>query len=260
MKKALVFFLCYFTRIYSLYYGSPNLPDTAREGIFIPKDCFFGVKVGYQADYVFDKSLKIANPRSAKAIDVFNYYMQQGVFTFNFIDRFEAYGSMGAIQFHIEPRITQVVRQTYETGNCFTWGLGGRAILFEFSKATLGLDFKYQAASPHIQWIDQNGVPRESVGHTKLRYREWQIGLGLSYALEIFTPYIGAVYNQSSSEYKNLPRDLLPDYKRHFSVNSKKKFGMALGTTLSTGTVFELDLEARMINETAVSAAANVRF
>ena len=260
MKKAFVIFLCCFSRIYSLYYGSPNLPDTAKEGIFLSKDCFLGVKVGYQVDNVFDKSLKVANRRSAKKIDVFNYYMQQGVLTVNFIDRFEVYGSMGAIKFHVEPRNTGVIRQIYETNNHFTWGLGGRAILFEFSKAALGLDFKYQAASPYLERIIQNGVPRESTGGAKLRYREWQIGLGLSYAVEMFTPYIGAIYTQSTGQYKHLPADLLSDHKRHFSVNSRKKFGMALGTTLSTGGVFELDIEARMINETAVSAAANVRF
>lgn len=261
MKKAtLLFFLCFITRIYSLYYGSPNLPDTAVEGFFIPKDFFLGVKVGFQADYVFDKSLKVASSKSARKIDDFNYYMQQGVLTLNFVDRFEVFGSLGSIRFHIEPRNTSVIRQTYETNNTFTWGLGGRGILFEFSKAVLGVDFKYQASSPHFDLMAQNGVPIESVGDAVLRYREWQIGLGLSYTVDIFTPYIGAIYTQSTGQYKYLPHNLLPNHKRHFSVNSRKKFGMAVGTTISTGKIFELDLEARMINETAVSAAANVRF
>lgn len=246
--------------MYALYYGCPNLPDTAREGILIPKDWFLGIKVGFEADYVFDKSLKVANSKSARKIEVFNYYLEQGVLTLNFIDRFEMYGSMGAIHFHIEPRMTGSIRQTYETNYRFTWGLGGRAILFETSKATLGVDFKYQAASPPFDWMSQNGIPRDSIGNAKFRYREWQIGLGLSYDLDMFTPYMAAIYNQSTGQYKYLDRNILPDRKSHFSINSRKKFGMAVGTTLSTGTVFELDLEARMINETAVSAAANVRF
>lgn len=248
------------TRIYGLYYGSPDLPNTAKEGLFIPKECSFGLKVGFQNDYVFDKSLKVANRASARKIEVFNYYLQQGLLTLNFINRFEAYGSLGSIKFHIEPRNSGIVRQVYETKNEFTWGFGARGILFEFSNAALGLDFKYQGSSPSLQWVSHNGVPRETLDGAYLRYREWQLGLGLSYALEMFTPYIGATYNQSTAQYKNLPNDFLPDHKRHFSVNSKKKFGMAVGTTLSTGKAFELDLEARMINETAVSAAANVRF
>lgn len=260
MRKALFACCLCLTRLYGLYYGSPNLPDTAKEGIFIPKECWFGVKLGYQNDYVLDKSLKVANKLSAKKIEVFNYYLQQGVLTLNFVNRFEAYGSLGSMKFRIEPRNAGVIRQVYETKNEFAWGFGGRAILFEFSAAALGLDFKYQGCSPALRSISRNGIPRESVGGSYLRYREWQIGLGLSYALEMFTPYIGGIYTQSKGQYKHLPADLLPDHKRHFSVNSKKKFGMALGTTLSTGKGFELDLEARMINETALSAAANVRF
>ncbi len=260
MKKACIAFLCLLGNMYGLYYGSPNLPDTAREGILLSKTCPVGIKVGFQADYVLDKSLKIASQKSTHSMEVFKYYLEQGVLTLNFINRFEVYGSMGAMQFHMEPRTTSVIRQTYDTNYRFSWGLGGRAILFEFSKAALGVDFKYQASSPPFSWICVNAVPKASVGEAKFRYREWQIGLGLSYALELFTPYIGALYNQSSGQFKYLPKTLLPNHKRHFSMTSRKKFGMAVGTTLSTGGSFELDLEARMIDETAVSAAANFRF
>jgi len=245
--------------LYGLYYGSPNLPNTTKEGIIIPQDWFFGLKIGYQNDYVFDKSLKVANRLSAQKIEVFNYYLQQGEITFNFVDRFEVYGLLGAMKFRIEPRNSGVIRQLYETNNHFSWGFGARGILFEWARGVLGLDFKYMGSSPSLQSIAHNGVPRDS-GHAYLRYREWQIGLGLAYALETFSPYIGAIYNQSTGHYKKLPLDLLPDHKSYFSVVSKTKFGMALGVTLSTGSIFTLDLEARMFNETALSAAANVKF
>lgn len=260
MRRALLLCCLWCTSAYSLYYGSPNLPNTAKAGVFIPQECWFGFKLGFQNDYVLDKSLKVANKKSAEKIEVFNYYLQQGLLTFNFIDRFEVYGSLGSMKFRIEPRNSGTIRQVYDTKNQFSWGFGARGILFEFSNAVLGLDFKYQGCSPSLQSIISNGVPRASTGRAYLRYREWQIGLGLAYALDMFSPYIGAIYNQSTAHYKRLPADLLPNHKKYFSVNSQKKFGMAVGATFSTGKIFELDLEARMINETAVSAAANVRF
>lgn len=259
MKSAILSFCVWTASAYGLYYGSPNLPNTTQEGIIIPKESWFGLKVGYQNDYVIDKSLKVASRQSAHRIEVFNYYLQQGVMTLNFIDRFEAYGLLGAMKFHIEPRNSDTVRQVYQTNNHFSWGFGARGIIFEWGRAVLGLDFKYLGSSPSLNSISHNGIPRES-GSAYLRYREWQIGLGLAFALETFSPYIGAIYNQSTGHYKDLPTDLLPSHKHHFSVISRKKFGMAVGATLSTGKIFDIDLEARMINETALSAAANVKF
>jgi len=260
MRKKLFVFLITAIRGYSLYYGSPNLPDTAVEGFFISKDCSFGLKLGYQGDCVFDKSLSVTNPRIVKSIQQIHYHMQQGVITANFIDRFEVFASLGEIQFHINPRVTSLLYDTFNTGNRFTWGFGGRGILFTFSQAAIGLDFKYQLASPHFQWITENGVPVHGLGNAKLRYREWQLGLGLSYQSDIFTPYIGATYCQMQGEYKKLASTILPNHQTHFTMKSRKKFGMAVGTTLSTGKIFEMDLEARLINETAVSITGNVRF
>lgn len=260
MRKQLLIFLMTFVRGYSLYYGSPSLPDTATEGFFISKDCSFGLKLGYQGDFVFDKSLYVTNPRRASRIEQIHYHMQQGVITANFVNRFELYGSLGEVQFHIEPRINTLLRDVFATGNRFTWGFGGRGILFTFSQAALGLDFKYQLASPHFQWVTQNGIPLNDIGSAKLRYREWQIGLGLSYQSDIFAPYIGATYCQAEGQYKKLPSGFLSNHHNHFTMKSRKKFGLALGTTLSTGKIFEMDMEARLVNETAVSVTGNVRF
>ena len=260
MKKKLFVFLIAAIRGYSLYYGSPNLPDTAVEGFFISKDCSFGLKLGYQGDFIFDKSLSVTNPHIVKGIQQIHYHMQQGVITANFINRFEVFASLGEIQLHIEPRISSLLSSTFNTGNRFTWGFGGRGILFTFSQAAIGLDFKYQLASPHFQWITENGVPIYGLGNSKLRYREWQLGVGLSYQSDIFTPYIGATYCQAQGEYKKLASAILPSHRTHFTMKSRKKFGMAVGTTLSTGKIFEMDLEARLINETAVSITGNVRF
>lgn len=244
---------------YSLYYGSPALPEVTTEGLFIPRDFFLGVKVGYEGDFLFDRSLKPTNHHIQK-MDVFEYHMQQGVITANFVDRFEVYSSLGAMKFHIEPRVTNVSQLTMETGNHFTWGVGARAIIFGFSTAAVGLDVKYQKATPHFDWILQNGAPIASTDGAKLNYQEWQIGLGISYQTGIFTPYIGAIFCQTLSKYRNFPVGLLAENATSFKVKSRSKFGMAVGTSLSDSKIFDLEIEGRLIDETAVTITGSVRF
>ncbi|MBM3192170.1 MAG: hypothetical protein FJZ63_05940, partial [Chlamydiae bacterium] len=218
MRKALLAFLLGTTCGYSLYLGSPSLPDSAVEGFFISKECGFGLKLGYQGDNVAHKSLYVTNSHVVDSIKQIHYLMQQGVITLNFVNRFELYGSLGEIQFHMSPKVNSSIQDVFATGNRFTWGFGGRGILFSFSKASLGLDFKYQLASPHFQWMTQNGAPLSPIGASKLRYREWQVGLSLAYQTDIFAPYLGAVYNQMEGQYRQLPSNILPGQESYFSM------------------------------------------
>jgi hypothetical protein len=114
---------------------------------------------------------------------------------------------------------------------------------------------KYQSYSTHLLYAHDNGAPLSLQKNAKLHYREWQAGLGLSYETLYFSPYIGAIYNQTSMRFMNVKSQ-----KSQLFIHSRKKFGAALGVMISSGKAFELDLEARMINERAYSASGNFRF
>ncbi|MCH9630053.1 MAG: Major outer membrane porin [Chlamydiia bacterium] len=259
LKKALLSaFVLASCGAHALYNGAPSLPHVTETGFFFNKDDWFALKVGYQGDLLIDRSLRPTNNR-IKRMDVFGYHLNQGVITANFVDRFEVYSSLGAAKFFIEPRVTETTRLSMETGNRFTWGVGARGVLYEVSKFTFGMDVKYQEANPSFQWISLNGAPIGPTGGAKLKYQEWQIGLGVSYRIELFTPYIVGRYCQTLSRYKHFPLGLLANNATSFRVKSRKKFGISVGATLSSGNIFDMDFEARMIDETAATIALTVR-
>ncbi|PCI92733.1 hypothetical protein COB11_06695 [Candidatus Aerophobetes bacterium] len=242
----------------ALYNGSPSLPHVTETGFFFTKDDWFALKIGYQNDILIDRSLKPTN-NTIRRMDVFRYYFNQGVITANFVDRFEVYSSLGAAKFFIEPRVTPTTRLTMETGNRFTWGVGARGVLYEVSKFSFGMDMKYQESTPSFQWISINGTPTTSTQGAKLKYQEWQIGLGVSYRIELFTPYVVGRYCQTLARYTHFAAGLLPNNATSFRVKSRKKFGISVGATLSNGNIFDIDFEARMIDETAATIALTVR-
>lgn len=260
LKKLAFFSILGFSRLQAIFYGSPALPYTPEQGLFLTKQQWFGFRVGYEGDFCLDKSLEPTSRLGVKRVEDFAYLLQQGVLTANFIDRFEVYGSVGEIKLKTTTSFASHFRNLFETDNQFTWGIGMKGILYNFSSATLGADFKYQRAQPHIDSVSQNGLALSSMHQENLRYREWQLGLGLSYSLDLFTPYIGATYNQTKISFHRLRQGLLLKNKTSFALISSKKFGIAVGTSISTGKVFVLNFEARAINEQAFTVAADFRF
>lgn len=239
----------------SLYYGAPGIATGAQEGVFFKCSDLVGIKVGYLGDITLDKSLSTSSKRSLLSIESFFSQREQGTVTINFINRFEVYSSLGSMRLKAEPKINKNSQLTLATANQFTWGLGGRGVIFDYQKVSLGIDIKYQSFSPCMKYAHNNSAPQELYKKARLKYREWQIGLGASYDNPCFSPYIGALYNQTSARFSELFTQ-----KTALFFHSRKKFGMAAGVMISSGKVFELDLEARMICENAVSACGNFRF
>jgi hypothetical protein len=94
MKKYFLgIFLAAHSFLAALYMGNPAEPEIVYKGFLIPKDSSFGVKLGYQGDWVFDRLLR-AYSGSHRRIDYFKIVMNQGVLTLNYIDRFELYGTV----------------------------------------------------------------------------------------------------------------------------------------------------------------------
>ena len=243
--------------LHALYSGNPMLPEMIEEGLVIPKDSFAAAKIGYQRDYVSDRKMDATSKLSGE-FDDFSYVMDQGVATLNLIDRFEFYASFGAMKIEASQSPAMLIEDTFITHSDFTWGAGGRVLINQWKALTLGLDGKYQYAAPDFRFIGVNGTPFSPTdGH--ISYKEWQIALALAYQVDIFIPYIAVKYSNVTATFKNLPNFYLPS-RTSFGAKNRTKFGMALGTSLTTGRLFSLDIEARMIDETAFTIAGELRF
>lgn len=217
------------------------------------------MKAGYQRDWVFDRNMKAVSKISGR-LDDFEYIADQGVLTVNLIDRIEVYGSVGAARFYASNRPSGAgVRNEYQSYDQFAWGLGLRGTIYEWKGLSFGMNACYQKAQPDIKWITTNGALVNPPSGSKIRFYEWQIGAGASYQVDMFIPYIGAKWSNAGANFKHLPQNFLPT-GRHFKTKNRRKFGMVIGTTLSTSNRFAATVEARLIDEQSITLAADIKF
>jgi hypothetical protein len=259
MKRSLFIFfaLVVGSNAFALYLGNPASPDAIERGLFIAEDAFMTVKAGYQVDFILDKRFKYYSGASAR-IDSFEGELNQGVITLDFLERIEAYASVGAMQatFSHRPKPGQFMRE-YQTNYRVTWGVGGRLIVYEWGNSFIGLEGGYQWAYPHIKWDALNGSAFTT--DAKMRYREWQAGVGFAHRIEMFIPYIAVKYSNVKAKVSSIRHDLELAHS-HFKMRNRDHFGLVLGCTLTPDKFFDINVESRLIDEQAITLAGNVKF
>ena len=251
------FFLLLSWPLGALYVGNPALPALIEEGFFFSKENKVAIKLGYERDWLLNRSMKLSSHLSGR-FDRFKALSDQGVLVLNLLDRYELYGQAGAIALFAQHRPMAGVQNRYQSYNQFIWGVGGRALLASWKHCFLGIDAKYQRASPEIKWLTKNGAPIPPLSNSKMAFSEWQIALGFGYQISFFYPYIAIKYSSNRVRFKNLPLGFV-DNTRCFSIRNRRRIGLVLGASLSTGSCFAMDIEVRLVDDQAVTLAAKIK-
>ena len=262
MKKillALCIFVSSFSQVQALYFGNISEAEIIDQGIVLSKDNWMALKIGYQGDFVFDRKLQTHGGCHGR-VDEFQLVMQQGLIALDFADRAEFYGTMGVANVYFTHRPdSDQKRREYQTAEDFTWGVGARAIFISWGNTSLGADAAIQWANMKSKWEAINGVSYNK--HSNINYREWQVGMGVSHKIEILVPYFAVKYSNVRGKLKNLSPYLFPpNGSDNFNLKNRTYVGIALGATVSMGTIFDLNVEASLIDEEAISLAANLKF
>nr|ASK39878.1 OmpA [Chlamydia caviae]ASK39882.1 OmpA [Chlamydia caviae]ASK39884.1 OmpA [Chlamydia caviae]ASK39886.1 OmpA [Chlamydia caviae] len=217
--------------------------------------------------------------------------------------------------------ISQGLVELY-TDTTFSWSVGARGALWECGCATLGAEFQYAQSNPKIEMLNVISSPTQFVIHkprgykgtaanfplplaagtesatdTKsatIKYHEWQIGLALSYRLNMLVPYIGVNWSRATFDADSiriaqpkLPTAILnlttwnptllgeattintgAKYADQLQIaslqinkmKSRKACGIAVGATLIDADKWSITGEARLINERAAHVNAQFRF
>lgn len=246
----------------ALYNGNPSFPMMPEEGMFISKDKWFGVKTGYEFDCVYDRKLHMqgrGREHSRREVQKYDSLSNFGTITLNFNERVELFSTLGAMSVKLSQSPHSDTKVTYRTDTHFTWGVGGRAILAYWGDLQFGVNAAYMQSDLPLSSLEVNGksFPKR---HVEMDYREWQIGVGVSYRLRWFIPYIGVDYSdyRSRVEHLNVLKFLFP--KKHVTFKEKYATGLFMGFGLSPDRVFNMNVEARVINQNAVSISADFKF
>ena len=127
-----IFLFCFLlsTSLHALYNGNPSFPTMPEQGIWSQNEQWWGLKIGYQGDYVWNKRLKFHKEKEGggEFFGALRTMKNEGVFTYNIIDRVEFFGSVGSMEAKISAHPARM-KIKYKTDTDLVWGVGGRVIL-----------------------------------------------------------------------------------------------------------------------------------
>lgn len=261
MKKVIIYFLILVaSQVYAAPCGNPLNPEIIEEGFFISPCRWANFRIGYEGVFVADARMEKRFDKGK--IDNFKFDINSGTFTLNLQNRVDLFGVFGASRIRSDWRFENsnaMSRIELETNYKFYWAAGGKIILFQWGNTGLSCGGRYSFTDPSLSFITLDGSPR-NVELTKIKYRDWQIDLGIGHKIDIFIPYIGVKYLNAKAFVFNSPIVIESNGLNYILLKNKDKFGVYAGCTLSNCKYFLLTVEARFIDEEAISVVGEMRF
>jgi len=252
-----------FATLHAAPVGNTSAPQIIQEGFFISCDNWFNFRAGYEGDFVADGRMK-QYQQGAGRVDTYEQWTNSGTVTANLLDRIDVYGVFGSSRAQADWRFgdisaATVTRIEMETKYSFLWGVGARAILYEWCNTSFGLGGRYSSSNYEPVWLTADGFI-QPVSGSHFHWREWQINMDASYRIDLFSPYIGIKYSNARTELKNFSVPISANLVGSNSFKNRIPVGLYVGCTLSTGQYFMLNIEGRVIDEEAVTISGDFRF
>lgn len=240
--------------------GNTAAPQLIEVGFLVPYDSWVDPRAGYEGDFVADAKLK---QRPSGRVDRYTQNTNSGTVTLNVLDRLDLYGVFGSSSTCAEWRFSseaEVIQNAeMETFQNFLWGIGARAILFEWGNCDFGFGGRYSSVHNKPLWLTIDGVDA-SVSNSHCRWREWQINLDISYHIDLLTPYIGTKYSNAETHLGAFETIIATNNSKNNSFENRIPVGIYIGCGVSTGKYFMLNIEGRLVDEEAVTISGDLRF
>lgn len=275
---------------YALPVANPSEASLLTWGIFLPgapphrpcHPCFYcfdlwSLRVGYYGDFVFNRNLKLSSRGfgHGKNIDQTQLFTNAGYLALNLANKADIFGSLGATKIHVTTNelswsLLDNAVSHLDWDSTFSWSAGARGVIYSCRGVTLGVEGQYFQTSPKlIRFINTAGVPQYQyfTNTNKTTYREWQVGVGLSYALCCYrskislVPYFaskfaGVKFRTHNFTFRQL--STLSDLTI-FNMKAAKFWGYVAGLTATFCDMACLTVEGRWGDEKALYINANYR-
>lgn len=238
--------------IFAAPVGNTSFPDLIERGFFSCGNQGLNFRFGYEGDFVSDGKMQ-----HARRVDDYQQWTNSASITLNFLERMDLYSVLGSSKTKAKWRFEAgeiIHRIQLETASNFLWALGGRAILYEWCNTSLGFGGRFSSCNYQPTFLNQDGVDYEVSG-PKCEWEEWQINMDISYKIHLFTPYIGVKYDHARTNFSHFVIPLGRD-----TLENRTPFGLYLGCALSNQNYFMFNIEARLVNEEAVTVSSDFRF
>ena len=87
-----------------------------------------------------------------------------------------------------------------------------------------------------------------------------QLDLDLSYQIDLFIPYIGAMYSNARTKVAGFTTPISNSGKGSDRFKNRIPVGVVIGCSLTSLKYFVLNLEGRLVDEEAVTISGDIRF
>lgn len=256
MRCFLLLFLFLFSFLEAMYEGNPTDMYRLTSGLIAEK-INYRFHSGYVYDNIYDSTFyeKFDPLAATSKIKVTNQLALVGLDLYGYVG---FYGFVGASQLKLDNLIT--------TSEAFAWAGGMKVFFFRYKGLTAALDGRYFRTTPAVDYLISSNVLLPVASTPKIRYDEVQGACIFSYAIGPCMPYGGVSYILGQME--PFPPNILlrvPGSEELFEVQVKtnvnhKKWGAVVGLMLVAKGKASLSCEARFVNQSAISAALDLRF
>jgi Chlamydia major outer membrane protein len=230
---------------------------------------FLNFGVGFYGDYVFNRHMQTDEGRD---VDTTKLFTNAGYLVLNFNERVDLFTALGASRLSLNTSLVAFNSADpfplfeLESGSAFSYSIGGRATLFKYKCASLGIEGQYFSTKPDIKraYIAAGAVSYlddSLITH----YTEWQLGGGISYRYTpFFIPYVAVKYSHSHWKLANGENIIVESNINTFFFNlrSQRNWGYAVGLTLCPHVCDKIavTVEARFPDEKAFYVNGQMRF
>jgi major outer membrane protein len=267
---------------YALPVGNPSDASLLCDGLIWEGHCgdpcdpsltwcdAFSLRVGFYGDYVFNRHLKDDTNELDKKIERTEIYTNAAFLAANFWDRFDIFSALGASNISINTNASVFnnafngTRFELETDSRFSWSLGGRGTIWECGCTSLGAEVQYFFTQPKVRRLSIAAIDSIYPSHIDAKYREWQIGAGLSHRINIFVPYIAVKWSHAKLDFDNAVFSFVNPATiggvELVDLDNRRGWGFAVGVSLVDCEKTSLTVEGRFGDEKALYVNGQIRF
>lgn len=239
---------------------NPSSPLIPEEGFIMSKEAFLTLEAGYLGDWVFERELELRENEQGirDQFDNFKRQTQSGFIGLNFADRVEFFSLLGVSNLKFSQLPSKTTKIDYNSDFQFYYGFFAEALLAYWGKVDMSLASSYGYYKGSFDHVEVNGASiHPNASHYK--YQEWNVSLAFSYKMDIFTPYLGFSYAHLQLKLKGLNTLPLSELNA-LTINNKRPVGLFGGFSIEPFKAVSLNLEARVIDEIALTLSLKVRF
>jgi hypothetical protein len=269
MKRMLVLILAFsFCMPLYVYAASIGKAETAGQG---------KLSIGFDQEFLFDRDMKKNTDHNGEFTPDLEFYRSMARISYGLFNNLDVYAKLGTADFKGNSNM-----KYFDTGfaggvdigkwkqngkNAFAYGFGIKGNYDLQDGWIIGCDAQYITHKNKFtgteSWdaYDGSGVYQYSRSYPikgDMLFQEWQAAIYVAKKIDKFTPYVGGKY--SDLRIKNKMQFHESSDKFTYKSKADDNFGVFAGLDINIIEHFNLNVEGRFIDETAMSFGASYRF